>query len=231
MGTMRTNWRGLGILSALSLAGASGACKTVSPDELDVSLAAMREEMTREMTQQMQAGDDAVSQRLGGRIGTVEQRTAALETDLGQLEQDFEVAITRLENQLRFDVPVYFAFNDATVEEEDQALLDRFGAVAQEYYPDALITVEGFTDPAGSAEFNMALGLRRAGAVREYLLSTGMTADRVRAVSYGEDTQRLVMPAQTGPGLVGWENRRVVLVIEHDGQAPAMPTLADDATE
>ncbi len=92
MGTMRTNWRGLGILSALSLAGATGACKTVSPDELDLSLAALREEMT----QQMRSGDGAVSQQLGGRIGTVEQRTAALETDLGQLEQDFEVAITRL---------------------------------------------------------------------------------------------------------------------------------------
>ncbi|MSR19993.1 MAG: OmpA family protein [Gemmatimonadetes bacterium] len=227
MGTMRGNWRGLGILSALSLAGAAGACKTVSPDELDVSLAALRDEIT----QQMRSGDQAVSQQLGGRIGTVEQRTAALETDLGQLEQDFEVTITRLENQLRFDVPVYFAFNDATVEKEDQALLDRFRAVAQEYYPQALITVEGFTDPAGSAEFNMALGLRRAGAVREYLVGTGVTADRIRAISYGEDTKRLVAPTGTGPGMAGWENRRVVLVIDHDGQAPAMPTIADDATE
>ena len=226
MGTMRTNWRGLGILSALSLAGATGACKTVSPDELDVSLAALREEMA----QQMQSGDEAVSQRLGGRLGTVEQRTAALETDLQQLEQDFEVAITRLENQLRFDVPVYFAFNDATVEEEDQTVLDRFGAVAQEYYPEALITVEGFTDTAGSAEYNLDLGNRRAGAVREYLVSTGMAGDRVRAVSYGEDTKRLVIPTGTGPGMAGWENRRVVLVIDHDGQAPA-PTLTDDATE
>ena len=226
MGTMRTNWRGLGILSALSLAGATGACKTVSPDELDLSLAALREEMT----QQMQSADEAVSQRLGGRLGTVEQRTAALETDLQQLEQDFEVAITRLENQLRFDVPVYFAFNDASVEEEDQAVLDRFGAVAQEYYPEALITVEGFTDPAGSAEYNLDLGARRAGAVREYLVSTGMAGDRVRAVSYGEDTKRLVAPTGTGPGMAGWENRRVVLVIDHDGRAPA-PTITDDATE
>ena len=226
MGMMRTKRRGLGILSALSLAVTVGACARVRPEQMDASLAALRADMQREM----QAGDQAVTQQvsgLGNRLGTVEQRTAALETDLNQLEQDFEVAITRLEDQLRFDVPVYFAFDDATVEEDDQAILDRFGAVAQEYYPTALITVEGFADPSGPPEYNLDLGQRRAGAVREYLVTTGLSGDRVRAVSYGEDTKRLVVPAQTGPGVAGWENRRVVLVIEHDGQAPAMPTVTD----
>src|SRR5690606_18281120 len=120
MGKMR-NWRGLGILSALTLAGAAG-CARVTPEELDTTLASLREEMA----QQMQQGDQQVEQRLSGRIGTVEQRTAALETDLQQMERDFEVAIQRLEDAIRFDVPVYFAFDDATVEQEDQAVLDRF---------------------------------------------------------------------------------------------------------
>jgi peptidoglycan-associated lipoprotein len=182
------------------------------------------------MQREMQQGDDAVSQRLTGRITTDEQRQAALETDLNQLEQEFEVAITRLEEQLRFDVPVYFAFNDATVETDDQAVLDRFNAVRAEYYPNALITVEGFTDPAGSAEYNTSLGLRRASAVRDYLVTAGLTQDLIRAVSYGEDTQRLVQPTDQGPGNAGWQNRRVVLVIDHGGEAPAMP-IADDATE
>jgi len=227
MEIVRTNRRGLVVWSALALAITAGACSRVKPEELDASLAALRADMQREM----QAGDDAVSQRLTGRITTVEQRQAALEGDLNQLEQDFEVAITRLENQLRFDVPVYFAFNDATVETDDQAVLDRFNAVRAEYYPNALITVEGFTDPAGSAEFNMALGLRRASSVRDYLVTAGLAQNLVRAVSYGEDTSRLVIPADHGPGAVGWQNRRVVLVIDHNGEAPAMPTVTDDATE
>ncbi len=227
MDMMRTNRRGLAVLSALSLAVTTGACSRVKPEELDASLAALRADMQREM----QAGDDAVSQRLGGRIMTVEQRQAALETDLNQLEQDFEVAITRLEDQLRFDVPVYFAFNDATVEQDDQAVLDRFHTVAREYYPNATITVEGFTDPAGSAEFNAALGLRRASAVREYLVGAGIAETQIRAVSYGEDTRRLVVPADRGPGMAGWQNRRVVLVIDHNGEAPATPTVTDDATD
>lgn len=226
MDMMRINRRGLGILSALSLVVTVAACSRVKPEELDASLAALRADMQREMQQ----GDDQVSQRLTGRITTVEQRQAALETDLNQLEQEFEVAITRLEGQLRFDVPVYFAFNDATVETDDQAVLDRFNAVRAEYYPNALITVEGFTDPSGSAEYNTSLGLRRASAVRDYLVTAGLTQDLVRAVSYGEDTARLVQPADQGPGNAGWQNRRVVLVIDHGGEAPAMP-IADDATE
>jgi peptidoglycan-associated lipoprotein len=227
MDMMRTNRRGLAVLSALVLAVTTGACSRVRPEELDASLATLRADLQREM----QAGDDAVSERLIGRITTVEQRQAALESDLNQLEQDFEVAITRLEEQLRFDVPVYFAFDDATVETEDQAVLDRFNVVRAEYYPTALITVEGFTDPAGSAEYNTSLGLRRASAVRDYLVSSGLVQDQIRAVSYGEDTSRLVMPAEQGPGMAGWQNRRVVLVIDHGGEAPAMPAVTGDATD
>jgi peptidoglycan-associated lipoprotein len=139
------------------------------------------------------------------------------------MESDFEVSIQRLEDQLRFNVPVYFAFNDATVEEEDAAVLTRIGTVAREYYPDALITVEGFTDPSGSEEYNLRLGQRRAEAVAAYLTEmSDLTGDKLRAVSYGEDTRRLVMPEGWGPGAPGWENRRVVLVIDHDGDPPAL---------
>ena len=213
------NSKGLGMLAVLSLAGASAACSTVSPEEMDTGLQALRAEMMDEM----RTGDAAVSDQLGGRIAAVERRMAALESDLQQMEQDFEVSIARLEDQLRFNVPVYFAFDDATVETEDEAVLNRFGSVAREYYPDALITVEGFTDPSGSAEYNLQLGERRATAVAAYLIgSSDLTDERVRAVSYGEDTRRLVMPEGWGPGVPGWENRRVVLVIDHDGAPPVL---------
>src|SRR5688572_27361555 len=61
MDTMRTKRRGLGLLSVLSLAGV-GACSTVSPEEMDTSMAAMREEMRAEMQREVRAGDEAVSQ-------------------------------------------------------------------------------------------------------------------------------------------------------------------------
>ncbi len=213
------NSKGLGLLAAMAMVVGGTACSTVSPDEMDTSLQALRAEMMDEM----QAGDRAVSDELGGRLSAVERRMAALESDLQQMERDFEVSIARLEDQLRFNVPVYFAFDDATVEEEDEAVLNRFGSVAREYYPDARITVEGFTDASGSAEYNLQLGERRASAVRAYLIdSSELTDEQIRAVSYGEDNRRLIMPGNTGPGIPGWENRRVVLVIDHDGEPPVL---------
>jgi len=215
MFTTTLNSKGFSLLAVLTLAGSTAACSTVSPEEMDTSLQALRAEMMDEM----RTGDEAVSDR----VAAVERRMSALEADLQQMERDFEVSIQRLEDQLRFNVPVYFAFNDATVEAEDEAVLSRFGSVAREYYPDALITVEGFTDPSGSAEYNLQLGQRRADAVRAYLVeTTDMTDERIKSVSYGEDTRRLVMPEGWGPGAAGWENRRVVLVIDHDGEPPVL---------
>ena len=232
MGKTKRNSRGKGLAAALGLAIVAGACSTVSPDEMDTSLASLRSEMIEEMEQR----DGQISQQLGNRINTVEGRVTQLDTDLQQMESDFEVAIQRLEDAIRFDVPVYFAFDDATVEAEGQEVLDRFGRVAQEYYPNALITVEGFTDPSGSADYNLQLGQRRAEAVAGYLVSSaGVTQDRVRAVSYGENTQRLVRPEGWGPGQEGWQNRRVVLVIDHNGDSPAMqqtaPAVSDEGSD
>lgn len=207
-----------GLVAALALAVTASACKTVSPDDMDASLAALRADMQSEMA----AGDQRVAADLNGRVDGVERRMAALEADLQQMERDFEVSIARMEDELRFNVPVYFGFDESTIGTDDEAVLNRFGAVAMKYYPDAIITVEGFTDPAGNEAYNLWLGEQRAKAVAAYLVgSTAMVQDRVKAVSYGEDTRRLVNDGW-GPDGAGWENRRVVLVIDHNGQLPAM---------
>ncbi len=221
--SLRTMQRGLGLMAAFAVVGATSACKTVSPEDMDASLAELRAEMLEEMAE----GDAAIHSELEADIGAVEARLAALEQDLAEMEREFEVSIERLENSLRFNVPVYFGFDDATLQSEGQEILDRFAMVASEYYPDAMVTVEGFTDPAGSAEYNLWLGEQRANAVAEYLTgNTAMSADRVRAVSYGEDTRRLISE-NWGPGQEGWQNRRVVLAIDHSGAMPAMVSDSD----
>jgi len=207
-----------GLLAALAVAGSAGACKTVSPDDMDASLSALRAEMQQEMA----AGDEGVTQWADGRFGEMDQRFAALERDLQEMEREFEVSIARLEDELRFNVPVYFGFDESALGTDDQDILAKFASVSQKYYPDALVTVEGFTDPSGDENYNMWLGEQRAKSVAEYLVSTtAMTEDGVKAVSYGEDTRRLVSQGW-GPGTDGWENRRVVLVIDHDGTPPAL---------
>ena len=223
MSTLKFNLK-LGLVAVLALAGSAGACKTVSPEDMDASLATLRAEMQGER----EAGDDAVRSDMDRRFADMDRRFAALEQDLQQMERDFEVSIARLEDELRFNVPVYFGFNDATVEGEDEDVLARFGSVAQTYYPDAQVTVEGFTDPAGEEAYNLWLGEQRANAVATYLVeSTAIAEDRVKVVSYGEDTRRLVSDGW-GPGASGWENRRVVLVIDHDGEPSMIATETED---
>lgn len=188
-------------------------CGHVGQDDLNLELAQVR--------QDMEDGDQSVRSDLGeridgvdARVDGVESRMDVVEADLASLTERFDVTIERLEAATRVNTPIYFAFNSADLQNQYSPLLDDFSTVVKEFYPGALITVEGFTDPAGSAEFNVRLGQRRAAAVRDYLVSNGgLSADLVRAVSYGE-----ARPRQVTPGAVreaGQHNRRVVLVVDH----------------
>lgn len=141
---------------------------------------------------------------------------ASLRKDLDSLRTEFGAKITALENGVQFALPVHFAFDDATVRDEDRAALDRFAKVAQKYYPGSAITVEGFADPAGSARYNLDLSRRRAEAVKAYLGSQGLGED-LKAVGYGKT--RLVVPNAWGSEPGAEKNRRVVFVIESKGDS------------
>jgi peptidoglycan-associated lipoprotein len=189
------------------------------------------------LRQEMAAGDQQVEQNLtaqvddvDGRVTEVENslntRLDGLESDLGALRGEFEVTVERMEAAIRFNTPIHFAFDDATVPAESEALLDQFVAVVGNYYEGATITVEGFTDPSGPAEYNQVLGQRRADAVRDYLSAAGIPADQLRSVSYGEQSERQISPEDTGPGTTGWQNRRVSMVIDFSGGTPPAEPIA-----
>jgi peptidoglycan-associated lipoprotein len=207
------------------LVGASSlslGCAHVKQDQFDLSMAEMRAEM--------RDGDAQVGTRVGeleDRAAQIEDRTAQIEgrlielsDELTGMEERFQVEIERLEDAIRFNVPVHFGFDASDVREEDQGVLNRFQGIVQGYYPGATITVEGFTDSAGSAAYNLKLGQARAESVRAHLVETGLQGEQVRAVSYGEAAERLIRPEAMGPGAPGEENRRVVLVIDHGGAPP-----------
>jgi peptidoglycan-associated lipoprotein len=209
----------VGLVAAIGMLG----CARVKPEQLQTELSKVRQEMA--------AGDSA----LGGRITATDQRVTDLSTRLDSLQRDlqalrteFNASVQRMESAIRVNVPVHFAFDDATLRENDRPMLDRFAQIAQKYYGNAVITVEGFTDPAGSAGYNQKLGMERAQAVLGYLTSNGgLTSDHLKAVSYGEATNRQVVPGAKGPGDTGIENRRVALVIDYaDSTAPAPTNTA-----
>ena len=192
---------------ALAFVGVTTACAHVGQDQFDTEIAALRAEIGQA------AGDS--SRRTQQQLAQLEARLDGITRGLSQLEREFDVTVQRLETAVRFDMPVYFDFDQENLRPEDLPVLNRFAGVVGEYYPDALLTVEGFTDPSGSAAYNLALGQRRAESVRQHLIeSENFSPEYVRAVSYGEDAGRLVAPGQSGPE-AGWENRRVVFTIEH----------------
>jgi peptidoglycan-associated lipoprotein len=194
-------------VAMIAVAGLVG-CGYAKRDDVDAQFAQLR----GEMEQEHQQIDGRVGQ-LDGRLNTLETRTAALERDLQAMREEFAAQIEDLEGMLAFNVPVNFEYDRADVRDQDRAVLDRFAAVVQEYYPGAVITVEGFTDPAGSAAYNRRLGERRATAVKDYLVQQGLLTDRIRTVSYGESADRLINDGR-GPE-AGLENRRVTLVIDY----------------
>jgi peptidoglycan-associated lipoprotein len=198
-----------GITAAVT---ALGACTPkVTRDEFNSEVAKIREEM--------QSGD----QRIGTRVDSLDGRVNALEQELAALKSEYNVSIEKMKGALKFDVPVHFDFNQAALRDQDRPVLDKFASVVQEYYPDAVLTIEGFADPAGSRAYNMQLGMRRAEAVRDYLSGTSLAAS-MRTVSYGEAADRQVVPGAQGPGDVGMQNRRVALVIDYAATDSATQT-------
>ena len=76
-------------------------------------------------------------------------------------------------------------------------------------YPTWVVTIEGHCDERGTAEYNLALGERRATVVKTYLTSLGISPDRVRTVSYGKE-----FPFNPGHTEDAWaQNRRGHFVI------------------
>ena len=99
--------------------------------------------------------------------------------------------------------PVFFAYDSDEIDEEAKRALSS-NADLLKSYPTWIVTVEGHCDERGTAEYNLALGERRALAARSYLVSIGIPADRIRTVSYGKE-----FPFDQGHDEPAWtKNRR-----------------------
>jgi peptidoglycan-associated lipoprotein len=82
--------------------------------------------------------------------------------------------------------PVFYELDSSEVSPAGQKVLDENATLLKRYGSWA-ITIEGHCDERGTAEYNLALGERRAVAARAYLVAQGISADRLRIVSYGKE--------------------------------------------
>ena len=104
--------------------------------------------------------------------------------------------------------PAFFPLDSAELDDTGRATVTANAAIMRKY-PTWTITVEGHCDERGTAEYNLALGERRAVAVKTYLLSLGIAGDRVRTISYGKE-----FPFDPGHDEKAWtSNRRAHFVI------------------
>lgn len=101
---------------------------------------------------------------------------------------------------------VYFAFDQSAITAESANLLDQHASLLASN-PNAAVLIAGHTDERGSREYNMALGERRAQAVRDYLASKGANPANIQVISYGEE-----QPVATGNTEADYaQNRRAEL--------------------
>jgi peptidoglycan-associated lipoprotein len=82
--------------------------------------------------------------------------------------------------------PVYYGLDSSDVAGDMQATLQKNAEILKQY-PSWVVTIEGHCDERGTAEYNLALGERRAQSARAYLVSLGIPAERLKIVSYGKE--------------------------------------------
>ena len=82
--------------------------------------------------------------------------------------------------------PAFFEYDSSELTPEAQKVLDENAATLKRFST-WTVTIEGHCDERGTAEYNLALGERRAVTARAYLISLGVSADRLRTVSYGKE--------------------------------------------
>lgn len=98
---------------------------------------------------------------------------------------------------------VHFPFDVDAIQESDKLVIQAHGAYLADH-PERKVRTEGNADERGSAEYNLALGQRRANNTRKALVLSGAKAEQIEAISYGEEK-----PVATGHDEASWaENRR-----------------------
>ena len=104
---------------------------------------------------------------------------------------------------------VFFAYDSYDLAPEARDTLNRQVEWLNRY-PNLAITIEGHSDERGTREYNIALGDRRATAVKNYLVSMGVPASRLNTISYGKE-----QPAVVGSDAASWaQNRRGVTRVQ-----------------
>ena len=145
---------------------------------------------------------------MAGVILTACATTKKVETTTGQMQGDVYTGTDTVE-YLASGVPdrVFFATNESVLTTASRETLRKQAAWLRKNSK-ITIVLEGHADERGTREYNLALGERRANAAKDYLMTYGISSDRISVLSYGKER-----PVDSGSNPLAWsKNRRSVTV-------------------
>jgi peptidoglycan-associated lipoprotein len=140
----------------------------------------------------------------GGVVGS----GSDVESGGGELPPGGAFAHMKEDRSALADYTVYFDFDSSTVRSSEQGNVISVAGILNENMNNA-VRIEGYCDERGTEGYNLALGERRALALREALVAAGVSGSRIDTISYGEEH-----PADPNHDEIAWaKNRRGVFVL------------------
>jgi peptidoglycan-associated lipoprotein len=170
-----------------------------------------------EMAPEPAAGPDTAAERMAREAAEAEEARRRQEEEeriRRQREADSLAALSRAGEEVRamLATMVHFDYDRAEIRPDDAASLDAKVSILQAN-PNLRIRIHGHCDERGSDEYNLALGNRRAAAVKAYLVNRGIDGSRIETQSWGEER-----PVAQGMSEDAWsQNRRAEFEITAGG--------------
>lgn len=155
-----------GVLAALMVVVALGACKKKEPEQ-PAPVTTTPTQPARDTAAENRAAREAAQRE-------AEARDAAARAEAAR------AAMATLAEM------VFFEYDQADIRNDMQSVLDRKAALLRAN-PGVTIRIDGHADERGTVEYNLALSLRRANSVREYLTGAGIDASRLEVAGFGEE--------------------------------------------
>ena len=176
------------IILSLFLASFIGACSTTSQDSGDSSGSGS-------------SGDFNTATDETSTSAAVDTTTSDFSGVISGTAEDFIVSVGDR---------VYFDYDSSELDSDAQELLQHQAAWLKQYNK-ASLTIEGHCDERGTREYNLALGEKRAQAVKNYLNGLGVSKSSLNTISYGKER-----PAVVGSNDAAWsQNRRAVTIVNY----------------
>ena len=190
------------VISVLLAAVAVGACHKAAPPAAPTPMAVDTAALRRAHEDSVQAAQAAEARRLQA------EAQARSEAAARALEQARATLVA----------PIYFDYDQSLISDDAKGSLDQKVALLRAN-PDLTLRIEGNADERGSEEYNLALGMRRAEAAKQYIVGFGIDGSRLATMSNGEDK-----PADPGHDEAAWaKNRRDDFVITAGGERITPP--------